>query len=140
MKTMGPVNNQNFRSLPMRVFIDTLKYKLARKGITVTETEESYTSKTSVLDGERPVKHDEYAGRRQKRGLFRSGYGTKINADVNGAAQTTRKVHPKAFTWSEGIAGKAELFRPTKVVYSRRLPCVPTESVGTNQLALQSAL
>jgi putative transposase len=39
-----------------------------------------------------PVKHhDEYVGRRVKRGLFRSGQNIFVNADVNGAANIVRK-------------------------------------------------
>lgn len=35
--------------------------------------------------------HDSYAGRRVKRGLFRSENGTFINADLNGALNILRK-------------------------------------------------
>ncbi|GGA21092.1 transposase [Okeania sp. KiyG1] len=51
------------------------------------ETEESYTSKTSALDLEEPIKHETYGGKRVKRGLFKSGTGIVINADVNGSLQ-----------------------------------------------------
>ena len=65
-------------------------------------TEESHTSKTSFLDGEKPEHKDRYLGKRVYRGLYRSANGTLLNADVNGACQILRKVFPGAF--AEGIA------------------------------------
>ena len=68
-------------------------------GIQFIETEESYTSKASFLDGDYlPTygeKPDDWkpSGRRTKRGLYRLGYGQwYINADCNGAANIIRKV------------------------------------------------
>lgn len=99
--------NQQFRSLPHRQFVEQLTYKCAEVGIRVHVTEESYTSKTSLLDFEEPVKHDKYAGRRVKRGLFLSRTGRVINADVNGAAQILKKCKPNAFHWlADGVAGR----------------------------------
>ena len=37
-------------------------------------------------------KHEQYLGRRTKRGLFRSSVGKLINADQNGALNIMRKV------------------------------------------------
>ncbi len=70
------------------------------------ETEESYTSKTSALDLEKPCKHETYQGKRVKRGLFKSSNGKVINADVNGSLQIIRKYFPEAFT-VEGIVSCA---------------------------------
>ena len=81
-----------------------LEYKAKLENIKVIVTEESYTSKTSFLDGEQPLKHESYAGKRVKRGLFRSATGRTINADLNGAYQIIRKVVSNAFT-SEEIEG-----------------------------------
>lgn len=100
---IGKRNNQNFVSIPHARFIEMLKYKCQLVGIIAVVTEESYTSKTSFLDGEEPVKHERYAGRRVKRGLFKSASGTFINADLNGAYQIIKKVVPAAF--SQGIEG-----------------------------------
>ena len=46
---------------------------------------EAYSSKCSALDNESVGKHDEYCGKRMKRGLFRSKTGMMVNADVNGS-------------------------------------------------------
>ena len=100
---IGRVNNQNFVQIPFGIFISMLKYKCEREGITLREVDEAYTSKCSFLDCEEICRHDEYAGRRIKRGLFRSGTGRMINADVNGSYNILRKSMPKAF--ADGVAG-----------------------------------
>jgi putative transposase len=82
-----------------------LKYKCEKHGINITTHEESYTSKCSFLDNEEIKKHDEYQGKRIKRGLFKSSDGKLINADVNGSYNIIRKVFPNAF--ANGIEGVA---------------------------------
>ena len=101
---LGKRTNQNFVQIPHARFISMLEYKAKLENIKVIVTEESYTSKTSFLDGEQPLKHESYAGKRVKRGLFRSATGRTINADLNGAYQIIRKVVSNAFT-SEEIEG-----------------------------------
>ena len=54
--------------------------------------EESYTSGTSFLDKEEPVKENYNISRRLKRGLFKSDDGKFINADVNASLQIAKKV------------------------------------------------
>ena len=100
---MSKVVNQNFISIPYYKFIEKIKYKAEEIGINVIITEESYTSGTSFLDNELPVKESYNKNRRIHRGLFVSNNNLKINADVNGAYQIMKKVFPKAF--SNGIEG-----------------------------------
>ena len=69
-----------------------LIYKASLKGITVIETEESYTSKCSFFDNEFPCKQESYLGERVFRGLFKSSKGF-INADLNGALNIIKKVY-----------------------------------------------
>ena len=88
-----------------------VQYKAQAIGINVVLTEESYTSGTSFLDNELPVKANYNKKRRVSRGLFISNKGIKINADVNGAYQILRKVFPKVN--SDGIEGVA--LHPVKV-------------------------
>ncbi|NET44996.1 transposase [Okeania sp. SIO2B3] len=95
---LGKKNNQNFTQIPHYKLIEQITYKCQLAGIKVMETEESYTSKTSALDLEQPIKHEKYVGKRVKRGLFRSGTGKVINADINGSLQIMRKKFPGAFT------------------------------------------
>jgi putative transposase len=100
---LGKRTNQNFVQIPHARFIDMLSYKAKLVGIEVILSEESYTSKCSFLDNEPIGKHEQYAGKRIHRGLFRAGNGRKINADVNGSYNILRKVIPNAF--SNGIGG-----------------------------------
>lgn len=95
--------NQNFINMPYYNFIQKVQYKAEEFGIQVIITEESYTSGTSFLDGELPIKMNYNKSRRKYRGLFVSNKGIKINADVNGSYQIIKKVFPKAFV--NGIEG-----------------------------------
>jgi transposase, IS605 orfB family len=100
---IGKVNNQNFVQLPIMRFSEMVKYKCELEGINVIYKEESYTSKCSFLDLETICKHDNYMGRRIKRGLFVSSTGREINADVNGSYNIMLKAVPNAF--ANGIEG-----------------------------------
>jgi putative transposase len=116
--TLGDRNNQNFVNIPHARFIAMLVYKAQLVGIAVIVTEESYTSKCSFLDLEPIGKHENYAGKRLKRGLFQAGDGRLINADVNAAYNILRKVIPNAF--GNGIA--AAVVQPVRVTPHERLP------------------
>lgn len=48
--------NQKFASIPYQMLLGQLQYKCENVGIKYVETEESYTSGTSFLDGEEPIK------------------------------------------------------------------------------------
>lgn len=90
--TLGSKTNQSFVQIPYGTFIGMLSYKCSMCGIHFIEQEESYTSKCDSLSKEKICKHDAYVGERIKRGLFQSGAGKLINADVNGALNIMRKV------------------------------------------------
>ena len=100
---MGKQVNQKFVSIPYESIVWRLSYKCETAGILFKRPEESFTSGTSFLDGEEPIKENYDKSRRVYRGLFVSNNGTKINADVNGSYQITKKVFPNAF--SNGIVG-----------------------------------
>lgn len=89
---IGKKNNQRFVNIPYHKFLHMLRYKAQLEGIMMILNEESYTSKCSFLDNEEVTKHDEYLGRRTKRGLFKSSTGKLINADLNGALNILKKV------------------------------------------------
>jgi putative transposase len=99
---IGKVNNQKFVNIPFATFIDKLRYKCEDIGLNFVATEESYTSKASILDNdELPKDYKEnsdykFSGKRIKRGLYQSKNGTLINADCNGSYNIMRKVFPKA--------------------------------------------
>jgi putative transposase len=98
---IGKRNNQNFVNIPYYKLIQMLTYKCQKHGINFITHEESYTSKCSFLDNEEIKKHENYLGKRIKRGLFKSYNGTLINADVNGSYNIMKKVVPNAF--ADGI-------------------------------------
>ena len=86
--------NQNFVEIPFANFINKIIYKAEEYGIKVILTEESYTSGTSFLDNELPIKENYDKTRRIYRGLFKSNNNHLINADINGAYQIMKKVFP----------------------------------------------
>jgi putative transposase len=101
---MGKRTNQNFVQIPHARFIQMLTYKAQLVGIRVEITEESYTSKASLLDLDPlPVRKESdetpytFSGKRVRRGLYRASDGRTINADVNGSGNILRKVAPDAF-------------------------------------------
>lgn len=100
---MNNKSNQQFIYIPYEKLIHMIKYKAEENQIQVIETEENYTSGTSFLDNEEPIKENYNKSRRIKRGLFKSNNGTLINSDVNGACQIMKKVFPNAF--ANGIVG-----------------------------------
>ena len=101
--SMCKKSNQNFVDIPHANIVMRLSYKCETAGILFKTPEESFTSGTSFLDGEEPIKENYDKSRRVHRGLFVSNNGTKINADVNGSYQITKKVFPNAY--SNGIVG-----------------------------------
>ncbi|WP_347862869.1 transposase [Salimicrobium sp. PL1-032A] len=100
---IGKKNNQSFVSIPHNLLVQMITYKAEQLDITVITTEESYTSKASLLDEDdlptygKTEGKPSFSGQRVKRGLYRSKNGTRINADVNGAGNIIRKVFADAF-------------------------------------------
>jgi len=102
---LSKIVNQSFVGIPQKRFIEMIQYKAQDIGLNVILQEESYTSVTSFLDREEPVKANYNKARRITRGMFISDRGIRINADVNGSYQILMKVFPNAF--AEGIEGVA---------------------------------
>ena len=88
---LGKKNNQNFVSIPFGILKRKLEAKCNYYGIDYILQEESYTSKCSALDLEEISKHEEYLGKRIKRGLFKTSNDVLIHADVNGSINILRK-------------------------------------------------
>ncbi|MGK7915064.1 MAG: RNA-guided endonuclease TnpB family protein, partial [Prochloraceae cyanobacterium] len=112
---LGKRNNQNFIQIPTARLKNRIKELAESLGIIFTETEESYTSKSSFLDGDllpkygekadatEPSSHGgsqahqapsqyEFSGKRITRGTYKTVNGWLISADVNGAANILKKV------------------------------------------------
>ena len=83
---------KNFIQVPIKRIIVQLRYKLEYENINLIETEESYTSKTSFLDNEIPIKETISKGKRVKRGIFKRPNGEYVNSDINGSLQILSKV------------------------------------------------
>lgn len=91
-------NNQNFTQIPFQKLIQLIQYKAKLKGIKVVLQEESYTSKASFFDNDKmpTYKKDKptnyrFSGKRLHRGLYITGFGLKVNADINGSLNILRK-------------------------------------------------
>lgn len=101
---IGHANNQEFVGIPYLMLINCIRYLAEAEGIRVTEQEESYTSTADFLSGDKiPVYSKDtpvtasFSGKRISRGLYMSGTGLCINADLNGSANILRKAYPDAF-------------------------------------------
>lgn len=137
---MGKKNNQNFLGIPHAKIINKLKAKAALYGIRVIATNESYTSQTSFLDGEKPCNANGNAQRKNKglspvnrrihRGLFKSNKGILINADVNGALQIIKK----GFTTWQKVAHKNKLQAFSKLSFDEGIEGVVLHPVKINCL------
>ncbi|XZF60851.1 MAG: zinc ribbon domain-containing protein [Gloeotrichia echinulata DVL01] len=84
--------------MPLGKLKDRLEQLCDLHGIRYHQTEESYTSKASYLDGDslpvygqKPVGW-KASGKRVERGLYRTANGSIVNADLNGAANILKKV------------------------------------------------
>lgn len=100
---IGKRNNQKFVNIPFYKLLNMIKYKAKLNSINVIEQEESYTSKCSWLDNEEVKKHENYLGKRIKRGLFKTKNGIFINADVNAAANILRKSNSQFHVLKKGV-------------------------------------
>ena len=101
---LGAGNNQHFVSIPYARFFWILTCVAAKAGIPVIETEESFTSRASLIDNDPLPVYKEgkdaayrFSGKRISRGQYESKNGTILNADVNGAGNIIRKIYPNAF-------------------------------------------
>lgn len=112
---MGKKNNQKFTQIPFARLISYLEYKCELTGIEIVTHEESYTSKCDSLAFEAVGKHENYLGKRKKRGLFQSSIGKLINADVNGALNIMRKVVGDSSDYIQRIIDRGLLFNPVRI-------------------------
>ena len=88
---------QNFTSIPYEMLLGQLQYKCENAGIKYIEVNEAYTSGTSYLDNEAPIKENYNKERRVQRGLFQAK-NMLINAYVKGSLQIMREVFPDSYT------------------------------------------
>lgn len=108
---IGKINNQNFVQIPLGNLRQQLEFLCWTYGINYIEQEESYTSKSSFIDGDILPEYKaeqpylgQFSGKRIHRGLYQSKDGIVINADVNGSANIGRKCKQN-FTFEELSSG-----------------------------------
>ncbi len=98
---LGHKKNSEFVPIPTARLKERIAQLCEEYGIIFIETEESYTSIASFLDGDYLPSYGEKpndwkpSGKRIKRGLYRSGNNCFVNADCNGAANIIIKVSRK---------------------------------------------
>jgi putative transposase len=94
----GKINNQKIVQMPTARLKQRIAELCEQYGIQFVETEESYTSKSSFLDGDILPSYGEKpngwkaSGKRTERGTYVTSKGEIINSDCNGAANIFRKV------------------------------------------------
>lgn len=102
-------NNQLYALFPFAKLKDMLSFQCQKHGITLVIVDESYTSQASAYDLDPIPEHIQrqavaFSGKRIHRGLYMSGDGITLNADVNGAINILRKgnVNPSFLRRSDG--------------------------------------
>lgn len=95
---LGKKTNQKWVQIPTAKLKERISQLCKQYGISFGETEESYTSQSSYVDGDLIPRYGEKpdnwkpSGKRVKRGLYRTAFNWYINADANAAANILRKV------------------------------------------------
>ena len=121
---IGQKNNSEFVPIPTARLQDRIAQLCGQYSIQFLETEESYTSKASFLDGDYLPKYGEKpkdwkpSGKRTERGLYQTADNWYINADCNGAANIIRKVVTtlsKLGTVSLNRVSRGVLSRPHRI-------------------------
>jgi IS605 OrfB family transposase len=113
-------NNQKWVQVPISRLKDRISQLCQQYGIRFVETEESYTSKCSFVDGDYLPKYGERpeswkpSGRRIKRGLYRTALNWYVNADCNGSANILRKVATMLGLNLSGV-GRVQLTAPQRI-------------------------
>ena len=114
-KQVEKANNQNFINIPIAKILERIKHIAQRYGIQYIEVEESYTSKTDHLMFEEMKHFDDdkqRSGRRVHRGLFKSGCGVVLNADINGAIGILRKANVLSIDQIMDMRNRGSIVRP----------------------------
>ncbi len=117
---LGSKNNQKWVQVPTARLKARIQQLCKQHGIQFVETEESYTSKCSFVDGDYLPKYGEKpdnwkpSGRRVKRGLYRTALNWYINADCNACGNILRKVATMLGLNLSGV-GRVPLTAPQRI-------------------------
>jgi len=117
---MGAKTNQQFVQIPTARLKERIKELCEQYGLRFVETEESYTSQASFVDGDVLPNYGEKpdgwqaSGKRVKRGLYRTAQNLYINADGNAAANVLKKVGATLGLMLKGVS-RGALITPLRV-------------------------
>jgi IS605 OrfB family transposase len=117
---LGAKNNQKWVQVPTARLKERISQLCEQYGIRFLETEESYTSKASFVDGDYLPKYGERpddwkpSGRRVKRGLYRTAFNWYLNADCNASGNILRKVATRLGLNLSGV-GRVPLTAPQRI-------------------------
>jgi IS605 OrfB family transposase len=117
---LGSKNNQKWVQVPTARLKDRIFQLCEQYGIRFVETEESYTSKSSFVDGDYLPKYGEKpenwkpSGKRVKRGLYRTALNWYLNADCNASGNILRKVATRLGLNLSGV-GRVQLTAPQRI-------------------------
>ena len=118
--TLGSKTNQKWVQVPTARLKERISQLCEQYGIRFVETEESYTSKSSFVDGDYLPKYGERpdnwkpSGRQVKRGLYRTALNWYLNADCNAAGNILRKVATMLGLNLSGV-GRVSLTAPQRI-------------------------
>jgi putative transposase len=112
--TLGK-STQSFVQIPTAKLKDRIAQLCEQYGIRFVETEESYTSKASFVDGDFLPTFGEQnkpegwkpSGKRVKRGLYRTANNQYLNCDCQRAANIIRKVSTTLGICLQGVSSGA---------------------------------
>ena len=118
---LGKKSNSEFVPIPTARVKERIAQLCEEYGIIFIETEESYTSIASFLDGDYLPNYGEKpddwkpSGKRTKRGLYRTGNNCFVNADCNRAANIITKVSRKLSLDLSGLCRGTMKLSPKKI-------------------------
>jgi IS605 OrfB family transposase len=117
---LGSKNNQKWVQVPTARLKERISQLCEQYGIRFVETEESYTSKSSFVDGDYLPSYGEKpdswkpSGKRVKRGLYRTALNWYLNADCNASGNILRKVATRLGLNLSGV-GRVPLTAPQRI-------------------------
>lgn len=116
---LSKANNQAFVNIPFGKLYSKLEYLCELNGIRFVEQEESYTSRASFWDedflpvyGSADESDAMFSGKRVHRGLYQTGSGKVLNADVNGALNILRKSKVVSL---KGLYNRGDVDTPVRI-------------------------
>ena len=90
-------NEESFRIIDYSYLINRIELLCQQYNINVIKVDEDYTSSTSILDGQQPIKENSMHSRRFTSRLYMTQNFGVVNCDINSAMQIICKYNSEAF-------------------------------------------